>query len=174
MSAAMADDSLDIIAKLIETCRDGQAGYLEAAELARNHALRGLFSKQAMERARFAAELEHIAIRLGDADPSRGPSFANQLHRAWIDLKHRLGGGDASVLESVELGESNAQQHYQAALQAETSARGAQHRRRTSRERFRRPGPDSYAARCVQESRLGSRSSSRPARTKQVHRPRAA
>jgi uncharacterized protein (TIGR02284 family) len=114
----MADDSLDIIAKLIETCRDGQAGYLEAAELARNHALRGFFSNRAMERARFAAELEHIAIRLGEADPSRGPSLANQLHRAWIDLKNRLGGGDASVLESVEVGESNAQHHYRAALQA--------------------------------------------------------
>lgn len=118
MSAAMADDSLDIIAKLIETCRDGQAGYLEAAELARNHALRGLFSNQAMERARFAAELEHLAIRLGEDDPGRGPSFANQLHRAWIDLKNKLGGGDASVLESVEVGENNAQRHYHAALQA--------------------------------------------------------
>jgi uncharacterized protein (TIGR02284 family) len=114
----MADDTLDIVEKLIETCRDGQAGYLEAAELARNAALQGFFSNQAMERARFAAALEHLAIRLGETDPSRSTSIANQLHRAWIDLRHRLGGGDASVLQSVELGESNAQHHYRAALQA--------------------------------------------------------
>lgn len=114
----MAEDTLDMIAKLIETCRDGQAGYLEAAELARNHVLREFFSQQALERAKFAAALEHIAQHLGEANPSRGPSFANKMHRAWIGLKFKLGGGDASVLESVEVGENNAQSHYLQALHA--------------------------------------------------------
>jgi uncharacterized protein (TIGR02284 family) len=118
MSAEMADDTLDIVEKLIETCRDGQAGYLEAAELARNTQLKEFFSRQAMERSKFAGELEHIAFRLGEDDPSRSPTIANKLHRAWIDLKHRLGGGDAGVLESVEIGESNARYRYQQALHA--------------------------------------------------------
>jgi uncharacterized protein (TIGR02284 family) len=118
MVTEMADETLDTLAKLIETCRDGQAGYLEASELARNSGLREFFSRQALERARFAAVLEHIALRLGDPDPGRGPSIANKLHLAWIDLKHRLGGGDAGVLKSVEVGENNAQQHYQEALHA--------------------------------------------------------
>lgn len=118
MSAEMADNTLDIVEKLIETCRDGQAGYLEAAELARNEALKELFSRQAMERARFAAELEHLALRLGENDSERTPSIANTLHRAWIDLKHRMGGGDASVLASVETGEANAKSHYRDALLA--------------------------------------------------------
>ena len=66
MAAETSKSNLEIIEKLIETCRDGQAGYLEAAEHARNSELRDFFSQQAMERARFAAELEHVAERFGE------------------------------------------------------------------------------------------------------------
>jgi uncharacterized protein (TIGR02284 family) len=118
MSAEKVNDTLNEIEKLIETCRDGQAGYLEAAEHAHNHELRAFFSQQALERAKFAGELENEARHLGEADPSRKPSMASSLHRAWIDLKHRLGGGDASILESVEVGENIAREHYQDALKA--------------------------------------------------------
>ena len=122
MSADFADQKIDLIKKLIETCRDGQAGYLEAAEHARNAELRAFFSAQAMERARFAAVLESVARHLGEADPSHSPSIASQIHRAWIDLKFKLGGGDAGVLASVEDGEHNATMHYQQALQADFPA----------------------------------------------------
>ncbi len=118
MSADKASDTLDVIEKLIETCRDGQAGYLEAAELARNHELRTFFSQQALERAKFAGELENQARHLGEADPDSKPSMASTLHRAWIDLKLKMGGGDASILASVESGEHNARNHYHEALQA--------------------------------------------------------
>jgi len=118
MSADKANETLDVIEKLIETCRDGQAGYLEAAENARNHELRAFFSQRALERAKFAGELETEARLLGEADPERKPSMASTLHRAWIDLKLKMGGGDASILESVETGERNAKSHYHEALQA--------------------------------------------------------
>ena len=114
----MIDNTIDVIEKLIETCRDGQAGYLEAAEYAKNHELRAFFSQQALERAKFAGELESEARHLGEADPGRKPSVASTLHRAWIDLKHKFGGGDASILESVESGEHNARNNYHEALQA--------------------------------------------------------
>ena len=113
-----ADKNVDLIRKLIETCRDGQAGYLEAAEHARNPDLRAFFSQQAMERARFAAELEGLMRRLGEDESSPGPSIASKMHRAWIDLKYRLGGRDLGVLGSVEAGEHNAKTHYLEALQA--------------------------------------------------------
>jgi uncharacterized protein (TIGR02284 family) len=119
MAAETMSNQLELIHKLIETCRDGQAGYLEAAEYAHNEELKRFFSTQAMERARFAGELERAAQRLGESSSSVGPSFANKVHRAWIDLKHKLGAGDASVLGSVETGESNAKAHYQQALAAE-------------------------------------------------------
>jgi uncharacterized protein (TIGR02284 family) len=118
MSAEKVNDTLNVIEQLIETCRDGQAGYLEAAEYAHNHELRAFFSQQALERAKFAGELESEARHLGESDPSRKSSMAGSLHRAWIDLKHRLGGGDASILESVGVGENIAREHYQDALKA--------------------------------------------------------
>jgi uncharacterized protein (TIGR02284 family) len=118
LSTEPAARSIDVINKLIETCRDGQAGYLEAAEHAHNAELRAFLSSQSMERARFAAELEATARRLGEADPSQSPSMAGRMHRAWIDLKHMLGGGDAGVLGSVKVGEHNAISHYRQALQA--------------------------------------------------------
>jgi uncharacterized protein (TIGR02284 family) len=121
MSDETADKNVELIKKLIETCRDGQAGYLEAAEHARNADLRGFFSQQAMERARFAAELEGVARRLGEADPAQDSSIVSKIHCAWIDLKYKLGGRDAGVLGSVEAGEYNAKTHYLEALQADLS-----------------------------------------------------
>lgn len=117
----MADDTLDIVEKLIETCRDGQEGYRNAAEHTQTAELRDVFNRQSLERAKFAGELESVAHRLGESDPDRGPSIANKLHQAWFDLKQKFGGGDASILESVEAGEDNAKKHYQEALQGKLS-----------------------------------------------------
>jgi uncharacterized protein (TIGR02284 family) len=119
MAAGSVSDQLGIINKLIETCRDGNAGYLEAAEFAHNAELKTFFSNHAMERARFAAELERAAQRLGEAKTNTSPSLAGTVHRAWIDLKHKLGAGDGSVLSSVETGESNAKARYAEALAAD-------------------------------------------------------
>jgi uncharacterized protein (TIGR02284 family) len=114
----MATDTLDHIDKLIETCRDGQEGYREAAEHTKDPDLRKFFDLQSLERARFAGELENIARRLGESNPNRRPSMANKLHRAWINLKEKLGAGDASILESVEAGEDKARNTYQEVLQS--------------------------------------------------------
>lgn len=108
----MSDETLDILKKLIEICRNAQVGYLEAADLARNAGLKEFFSVQALERARFAAQLERAARGMGGTGLGTGPSLASR----WIGLKHKLGGGDASVLQSVEAGDTNARQQYQEAL----------------------------------------------------------
>jgi uncharacterized protein (TIGR02284 family) len=114
----MADQTIDILDKLIETCRDGQEGYRDAAEHTQSPQLKEFFQRQSLERAKFAGDLESIVQRLGEADPDRGPSMTGKLHRAWFDLKQKFGGGDEGVLESVEAGEDNATKHYQKALQA--------------------------------------------------------
>lgn len=114
----MTNDTLGIVNKLIETCRDGQEGYRDAAEHTQTSELREFFNQQSLQRAKFAGELEDVAQRLGEADPDRSPSLGNKLQRAWFDLKQKMGGGDLSTLESVEVGEDNAMKHYQAALEA--------------------------------------------------------
>jgi len=115
----MADETLDMIDKLIETCRDGQEGYRDAAEHTQTPELKEFFNRQSLERAKFAGELESVAQRLGESDPDRSPSISSKLHRAWFDLKQKLGGGDVSVLESVEAGEDNAKKVFQEALRAD-------------------------------------------------------
>jgi uncharacterized protein (TIGR02284 family) len=114
----MAENTIHVLETLIETCRDGQAGYRDAAEHTQDAVLKEFFLNQSLERSQFAGELESEAQHLGESDPERGPSISNKLHRAWFDLKQKLGGGEVSVLESVEAGEDSAKKHYQEALRA--------------------------------------------------------
>ena len=44
--------------------------------------------------------------------------MAAVLHRAWFELKADLGGGDQSVINSVEQGEDRAKQVYEEAMRA--------------------------------------------------------
>ena len=115
----MADKTIYVIERLIETCRDGQEGYRDAAGHTKTAELKDFFNRQSLQRAKFAGELESIAQRLGESDPDRSPSIGSKLHRAWFDLKQKFGGGDLSILESVEAGEDNAKKHYQEALRAD-------------------------------------------------------
>jgi uncharacterized protein (TIGR02284 family) len=53
---------------------------------------------------------------LGKPDKKVSGSVSGTLRRAWIDTKVSLGGGDKTILESVEAGEDNAKESYQKAL----------------------------------------------------------
>jgi uncharacterized protein (TIGR02284 family) len=105
-----------ILDELIETCRDGQNGFREAAQHVKSPELRVFFNEQSTERARFAGELEAEVQRLGERDPNRKGSVAGALHRAWLDLKANLGGGDQGILNSAEQGEDSAKKAYEKAL----------------------------------------------------------
>ena len=102
----------DTVAKLIETCKDGQEGYRQAAENIKNLEYKSFFEQQSAERGRFASELqEHITLESKDSG-----SVAGAAHRAWIGLKSKLGAGDEAILSSVEEGEDNAKHNYENAL----------------------------------------------------------
>lgn len=113
----MPDDARDILQNLIETCRDGETGYLHAAGIAGDSQLKSYFQQQSLERARFRVELTDAIKRLGDADPDTSGSSAALLHRAWFELKDDFGGGDHTLLESVEQGEDSAKHAYEGALE---------------------------------------------------------
>ena len=112
----MPDNARDILQNLIETCRDGETGYLHAAGLAGDSQLKSYFQQQSLERARFRVELTDAIKRLGEADPDTSGSSAALLHRAWFELKDDFGGGDHTLLESVEQGEDSAKHTYESAL----------------------------------------------------------
>lgn len=118
----MANTHIDVLEKLIETCRDGQNGYRDAAEHVKDPEIRAWFNEQSLQRARFAGELENHVQRLGKADPDRKGSVSGALHRRWFELKEKFSGSDQSVLEEVERGEDNAKHNYEDALKQDLPA----------------------------------------------------
>jgi uncharacterized protein (TIGR02284 family) len=112
----------DTIQELIETSRDGQTGYRDAAEHIKDSEIRSFFLEQSLERGRFAGELEELLREFGESNPDRSGSVAGALHRRWIDTKAALGGGDHTILESVEQGEDSAKKAYENALNASLPA----------------------------------------------------
>lgn len=114
----MADlnDGIDVLEDLIETCRDGENGFRQAAEKINDPEIRSFFLAQSTERAQFARELQAEVQRLGKGKPERKGSVAGAAHRAWMDLKEKLGGGEKAILESAEKGEDSARDAYQKAL----------------------------------------------------------
>jgi uncharacterized protein (TIGR02284 family) len=110
------NDAVSVIEKLVETCRDGEKGYKDAAEHAKRPDLMTFFLEQSSERARFASELQAALPKLGKSEKKESGSVAGAIHRAWIDAKASLGGGDKTILESVESGEDKAKEAYEKAL----------------------------------------------------------
>lgn len=113
---------LDIIQNLIETCRDGQNGYRDAAEHVKDADVRRFFNEQSLQRATFAGELEDIARQLGESDVDRSGSTAAAMHRAWIDFKANVGMGDDGVIAAAETGEDAAKKAYEDALKEDLPA----------------------------------------------------
>jgi uncharacterized protein (TIGR02284 family) len=101
---------------LIETCRDGQNGFKEAAENAKSPDLKNFFREAATERAQFVNDLQVEVRKLG-GEPEKAGSTAGALHRAWIDIKGTLTGkDDHAILSECERGEDSAVEAYRDAL----------------------------------------------------------
>ena len=110
------NNAISVVENLIETCKDGQKGYQDAAEHVKRPDLKSYFNQQSTERARFAQELQSELAKFGKPDKKVSGSASGAMHRAWIDTKVAMGAGDKSILESVEAGEDNAKDTYNKAL----------------------------------------------------------
>lgn len=109
-------DWIGTIEKLIETCKDGENGYREAAEHVRNPVLKQFLEEQSATRGRFAKELKDELSRISNAH-SEG-STAGAVHRTLIGLQALIGGSDRTLMNSVRQGEQSAMEAYDAALAA--------------------------------------------------------
>ena len=110
------NNAISVVENLIETSKDGEKGYRDAAEHVKRSDLKGYFLEQSTERSRFANELQSELAKLGKPEKKVSGSASGAMHRAWIDTKVALGGGDKTILESVESGEDNAKDTYNKAL----------------------------------------------------------
>ena len=111
-----------VIDNLIETLKDGQQGFKEAAESVKDPQLKSLFHDYAQQRARFLVELRSKAQSPDERDDVSGTA-TGALHRGWINLKSALiKGDDHAILSECERGEDSAVEEYQKALNNGLSA----------------------------------------------------
>jgi uncharacterized protein (TIGR02284 family) len=108
---------ISIIDELIETLKDGQEGFKQAADGVKDSQLKSIFSEYSRQRARFATELQRQAQNLGETQPETTGSAAGALHRGWINLKSAVSrGDDYAVLAECERGEDSAVDEYRKAM----------------------------------------------------------
>jgi len=114
--AASTKEFADVLNDLVETCKDGEEGYREAAKGVQNPEIRSVFDNYSRQRAKFAAELQVEVARIGGT-PEKSGSAAGAVHRGWINLKAAVAGGDDhAMLEDAERGEDAAVKAYRDAL----------------------------------------------------------
>ena len=106
-----------LLNNLIETLKDGQEGFKQAAEGVSDPKLKSLFRDYSDQRLRFATALQSEARSHGETDPETSSSAAGTLHRGWINLKSAVTGGDEhAILAECERGEDSAVEEYKKAL----------------------------------------------------------
>lgn len=114
--ALSTSEFISVLNNLIETCKDGENGFREAAQEIRNPELKALFLDFANQRGQYAVELQQRVSQLGQTPENTG-SVAASLHRRWIDLKSSLTGkSDQAVIDECERGEDIALESYRNAL----------------------------------------------------------
>ena len=110
------EKAIDTLNDLIQTLRDGQEGFNEAADNVKNPDLKSFFHQAAGERTQFISELSLEVRRLG-GDPEKTGSATGAIHRAWMDIKGTLTGkDDHSILSECERGEDSALSAYGEAI----------------------------------------------------------
>ena len=115
---AQEKETISAVNSLIETLKDGQEGFKQAAEGVKDLQLKSLFNEYSRQRSRFASELQSQAQSLGELEPETSGSAAGALHRAWINLKSAVtSGDDDAILAECERGEDSAVARYRKALE---------------------------------------------------------
>ncbi len=115
---AQQKEIVSTINSLIETLKDGQEGFKQAAEAVKDSELKSLFREYSQQRARFAGELQGQAQQLGESEPEDSSSAAGAMHRAWINLKSVVtSGDDHAILVECERGEDSAIKEYKEAME---------------------------------------------------------
>ncbi|MFC0402753.1 PA2169 family four-helix-bundle protein [Paraburkholderia rhizosphaerae] len=118
----MTTNVIAVINDLIETSKDGERGFLKAADDAHDAQLKELLRSRAETCTHAARELQDLVMQLG-GKPESGGSVSGALHRGWVDLKSVVGNrSDHAILVDCEKGEDVAKKRYQDALDKDLPA----------------------------------------------------
>jgi len=110
------DDVIAVLNDLIETCKDGEAGFQACADGVSNPQLTSFFEHAARRCAEGATQLQAKIGELG-GDPGRSGSMLGALHRGWMEVRSAISGmDDRAILSECERGEDYAEKAYASAL----------------------------------------------------------
>lgn len=109
-------ETLDKVQQLIQVNIDSEDGFREAAKQIDDVTLASLFTELGSQRGQNAADLQQFVEWNGERAVDDG-SYAAAFHRAWLDIRSKLSGGDAhSILCEAERGEDHIKKAYEDAL----------------------------------------------------------
>lgn len=118
----LSGDARGAINDLIETCRDGQYGFEEAAKSVGDPALRAELMQYSMQRREFATALQQALLGLGEEQSATG-SISGKLHRSWMSVRQAISSSDDyAILAECERGEDSAIQTYREAMSTNVPA----------------------------------------------------
>jgi uncharacterized protein (TIGR02284 family) len=116
------NDVISILNDLIETCKDGENGFLVCAQDVNDLKLKQFFTERAQSCASAAHQLQE-QVRVCGGDPETSGSLTGTLHRRWVDITAAISGkSDEAILNECERGEDVAVRSYQRALEKELPA----------------------------------------------------
>jgi uncharacterized protein (TIGR02284 family) len=115
-STALSDKATECLQDLIRYNIDAYKGFNEAADQISHASVAALFREMGAERQRMAEELKRY-VAMSDEEPRDSGHARGAIHRAWIDLRAALNGGDPHViLIEAERGEDAIKDAYKNAL----------------------------------------------------------
>ena len=110
------DKAVSVLNNLIETCKDGEKGFREAAEGLTNPTVKAKFLEYSRQRAQMARELQDEVRKLG-GDPEKSGSVAGTMHRGWLNIRSAVSGkDDHAIAAEAERGEDVAKTVFEDSL----------------------------------------------------------
>ncbi len=120
------EDTVAVINDLIEISKDGEEGFLKAAEDIQDPKIKSYLMRRSANVRESILELQNLVRELG-GKPADSTSVAGYLHRKWIDLKTAIVENDnLAVLNELERGEDVALRAYRKALTKDLPSNVAQ------------------------------------------------
>ena len=108
-------DTLDMIQDLIQINVDSRDGLRDAVAQTENSAVTHLLKEVETERVKQAEDL--VALMENNHEHARtSGSTAAAVHRAWLDIRSAVGGGDVAIISEAERGEDKIVEAYENAM----------------------------------------------------------